>query len=71
MRLPRTVSDYAPIIFNWKEEVQGGPRTFRYEITWQSHPDYRTRVEEWWRINIEGTAMFKLSTKLDNVRRNI
>lgn len=35
---------------------------------WQSHPDFRTHVEEWWRINVEGATMFRPSAKLDNVR---
>ena len=28
-------------------------------------------MEEWWNIRVEGTAIFKLSAKLDNVRRNV
>jgi hypothetical protein len=38
---------------------------------WESHPNFRKHIEEWWNIRVDGTAMYRLMQKLDNVRRNI
>jgi hypothetical protein len=38
---------------------------------WESHPDFKNRIQEWWNIRVDGTAMYRLTQKLDNVRRNL
>jgi hypothetical protein len=65
------VSDHAPIFFNWKEVSQVGPRPFRYEIMWKYYANFSTQVAKWWGISAEGIVMYRLSTKLENVRRNV
>ena len=69
--LTRTVSDHSPILFHLKEVSKGGRSPFRYEIMWESHPEFKDKIEEWWNIRIDGTAMFRLTQKLDNIRRNV
>lgn len=71
MGLPRIVLDHDPILFNWKEYSLRGPRNLRYEIMWQSHPNFSSRVAKWWGITIEGTTMYQLFVKLDNVMRKV
>lgn len=38
---------------------------------WQSHPEFKDRIQEWWNIRIDGIAMYRLTQKLNNIRRNI
>ena len=38
---------------------------------WQSHPKFKERVQDWWNIRIDGIAMYRLTQKLDNIRRNV
>ena len=38
---------------------------------WQSHLEFKERVQDWWNIRIDGTAMYRLTLKLDNIRRNV
>ena len=69
--LTRTVSDHSPILFHWEDGFKGGKIPFRYEIMWESHPDFKDKIQEWWNIRIEGTAMYRLTQKLYNIRRNV
>lgn len=38
---------------------------------WQSHLEFKDRIQEWLNIRIDGIAMYRLTQKLDNIRRNI
>ena len=38
---------------------------------WTLHWGLENLVKEWWSIQVEGTSMFKIASKLKNVKRNI
>ena len=38
---------------------------------WTLHPNLENLVKEWWGIKVEGTTMFRVATKLKNVKKNI
>ena len=65
--LTRTVSDHSPILFHCEEGFKGGQKPFRYEIMWESHPEFRKKIQDWWNIRIDGTAMYRLTQELDNI----
>lgn len=44
---------------------------FRFEKMWTLHPDLENLIKEWWGITMEGTTMFRVATKLKNVKKNI
>lgn len=37
----------------------------------QSHPKFKDRIQKWWNIRLDDTAMYRLTQKLDNIRKNI
>ncbi len=37
----------------------------------KSHPELKDLIQEWWNIRIDGTTMYKLTQKWDNIRRNV
>lgn len=69
--LPRMVSKHAFLLFNWSDGFFRNLNSFRYEIVWQSHPNFRQLVEEWWNIRVKGMTMFRLASKVENVRINV
>ena len=44
---------------------------FRFEKMWTLHSNLETLIKEWWGIKVEGTTMFRVATKLKNVKKNI
>lgn len=36
---------------------------FHFEKMWTIHPNLENLIEEWWKIRIEGTTMFKIATQ--------
>lgn len=44
---------------------------FRFEKMWIKHLDLERRISDWWNINIEGTAMFKVPKKIINIEDKI
>ena len=59
--LTRMVSDHSPILFHWEDGFYGGKKPFRYEIMWESQLEFREKIQEWWNVRIEGTAMYRLT----------
>ena len=51
--------------------MKGGSKPFRYEIIWESHPKFKDHIQEWWNIRVDGMTMYRLTQKLDNIRRNV
>ena len=68
--LPRIAFDYSPLLFKWEDRLKRGPKPFRYKIMWETHPNFKYHIEEWWNIRIDGTTMYRLTQKLNDVRRN-
>ena len=44
---------------------------FQFKKMWISHLALETKISSWWKIEVEGTAMFRVAQKLKNVKRNI
>ena len=38
---------------------------------WTTHPNLFKKVNHWWGMEVEGTAMFRVSRKLSNVKRMV
>ena len=38
---------------------------------WLSHPALEGNISHWWNLEVDGTAMYRVSQKLKNVKRNI
>lgn len=36
-----------------------------------THKDIKDKLKAWWRVKIHGTAMYRLTKNLDEVRRNL
>ena len=32
------------------------------------HPHFKRKLEEWWNIEVDGTTLYKVATKLRNVK---
>ncbi len=35
------------------------------------HPQFERKMEEWWNIKIDGTALFRVTSKLKNVKKKV
>eukprot|EP00253_Pinus_taeda_P007220 PITA_07220 len=71
--LPSGGSDHWPI--SLEAAFLGTPRNkpFRFEKFWLQHPNFVKKLEKWWRepLNIKGTRMFKLQSKLKHIKSKI
>ncbi|XP_074277918.1 uncharacterized protein LOC141601526 [Silene latifolia] len=68
--LPSGISDHSPLLV----EVTNGykiRRQFSYFNYWEDHKDYRASVTAAWDVSVKGNHIFKLFTKLKNVRSNL
>ncbi|XP_050233167.1 uncharacterized protein LOC126681663 [Mercurialis annua] len=62
--LPCGISDHSPIVTILESEQRSGSRKFKFFNFWTLHPDFRTILEEEWRINYRGFHIYKLVQKL-------
>eukprot|EP00253_Pinus_taeda_P015169 PITA_15169 len=71
--LPSGGSDHWPISLD--AAFLGTPRNkpFRFEKFWLQHPNFVKMLEKWWGepLNIQGTRIFKLQSKLKHIKRKI
>ena len=44
---------------------------FRFEKMWLDHPGLRLKINEWWGIDVEGTAMYKVAKKFRYIKSKI
>ncbi|XP_074270956.1 uncharacterized protein LOC141594869 [Silene latifolia] len=68
--LPSGISDHSPLLV----EVKNGykvRRQFSYLNCWEDHKDYRDSVTAAWNLPVKGNHIFRLFTKLKNVRSNL
>lgn len=74
--LPRWPFDHIPIKLSL-EEVNWGPRPFRFKNCWLLQKDFLPVVKDWWsraikkkdwwsHVHVQGFAIFKLFKKLPN-----
>jgi hypothetical protein len=66
--LPRDISDHCPLILK-KDNLDWGPRPFRFNNYWLEHKDYKKVVEETWRNqSINGWMGHVLKEKLKSLK---
>jgi hypothetical protein len=69
--LPRTVSDHCPIVLRLND-VDWGPKPFRFNNYWLLHKDFHGLVENFWRsCNYTGWMAFILREKLKALKNCI
>lgn len=66
--LPRVGSDHSPISLSVVSLEPKRNYPFRFEKMWISHPDLLNRISNWWSMEGEGTAMFRVTKKLSNMK---
>ena len=64
-------SDHFPLIFmaviiNIKKKFP-----FRFEKMWMQHPQFQSKLIEWWNIDVDGTTLYRIVTKLKNVKKEV
>ena len=69
--LPKIGSDHSSISLLVSPLVHRRYHPFRFEKMWTSHPDLLDNIKKWWGIEVEGSAMFRVTRKLSNVKRMI
>ncbi len=69
--LPKIGSDYSSISLLVSPLVHRRYHPFKFEKMWTSHPDLLDNIKKWWGIEVEGSAMFRVTRKLSNVKRMI
>ncbi|XP_050220265.1 uncharacterized protein LOC126670550 [Mercurialis annua] len=62
--LPCAISDHSVIITIIESYQRSVSRKFKFFNFWTLHPDFRTILEEEWRINYRGFHIYKLVQKL-------
>ncbi len=67
----RVGSDHYPIFFSADQCFFKKNFPFRFEKMWTLHPNLESLIQEWWNINVEGTALFRVAAKLKNVKKSI
>lgn len=68
--LPRIAFDHRPI----KMTIEGKQKKktpFKFEFMWMDHPKFKANIKEWWEFKVRGTAMYRLSQKISEVKRRI
>jgi hypothetical protein len=69
--LPRTLSDHCPIVLRYNN-VDWGPRPFRFNNHWLNHKDFKGIVENCWRSQeVTGWMGFILKEKLKGLKVKI
>ncbi len=69
--LPRVGFDHSSMSLSASPLSSNKAFPFHFEKMWLSHPALEGNISHWWSIEVEGTAMYRVSQKLKNVKRNI
>lgn len=69
--LTRLGSNHFPLALSM--DLLGGKKNFpfRFEKMWTCHPNLGSLVKDWWSIDVEGLAMYKVVKNLANVKLNV
>uniref|UniRef100_A0A803PLM8 Uncharacterized protein n=1 Tax=Cannabis sativa TaxID=3483 RepID=A0A803PLM8_CANSA len=62
--LPEGEFDHTPVILSVYPEMKNGKSPFRYFHMWLKAPRFLDKVEEVWRLNIKGSKMYGVVSKL-------
>ena len=69
--LQKIGSNHFPLIFTAEKINFKNNFPFRFQKIWMQHPQFESKLAEWWNIDVEGTALFKVATKLRNVKKEV
>lgn len=66
--LPRSSSDYAPMLVQLIRKEEHIVRPFRFLRMWGTHEGFLPLVREIWNSNLEGCAMVRINSKLKRLK---
>ena len=68
--LPTAGSDHWPICLEWGRLGDFIKRPFRFEGFWLTHPDFLSKMKEWWSSfqELEGSRMYVLQQRLKHIK---
>lgn len=61
---PRGISDHSPSVLSFKGGVTRRTQAFKFDNYLTDHPNFLPLVRNVWALSVEGTFMFRLTTKL-------
>ena len=64
-------SDYFPLIFTANKVNFKKNFPFKFEKMWMQHPWLESKLVEWWNIDVQGIALFRVAAKLRNVKKEV
>ena len=62
-------SDHFPLILSAIKINLNKNFPFRFEKMWLQHPQFESKLVEWWSIDIDGMTLYRIASKLKNVKR--
>ncbi|XP_074267052.1 uncharacterized protein LOC141590354 [Silene latifolia] len=68
--LPAGISDHSPVLVNVFDDPHIQSR-FSFLNCWIAHPSYRKLITQAWHLPVQGNAMFRVFSKLKNVRASL
>lgn len=69
--LVRLGLDHSPIVLTIELCNRKKAFPFRFEKMWTAHPSLFDKIREWWGIDVDDTAMYKVAKKLKNIKMEI
>uniref|UniRef100_A0A803QBL1 Reverse transcriptase domain-containing protein n=1 Tax=Cannabis sativa TaxID=3483 RepID=A0A803QBL1_CANSA len=60
--------DHTPAVLNFRNNVIGGRKPFKYFSMWESHPGYDEIIQQQWQQHFNGTLMFRIVSKLKGIK---
>ncbi|XP_057718268.1 uncharacterized protein LOC130932847 [Arachis stenosperma] len=70
-RLTESGSDHAPLLMETEPQSWHSKRRFKYQKRWCGEDDVKRIVNEVWRMEVVGSAMFSLAQKLKVCRHKL
>ena len=64
-------SDHFPLILSAIKINLNKNFPFRFEKMWLQHPQFESKLVEWWSIDIDGMALYRISSKIKNAKREV
>ncbi|XP_019166699.1 PREDICTED: uncharacterized protein LOC109162453 [Ipomoea nil] len=69
--LSKAYSDHSPMVVNMEAQIKMGRKPFIFLNVWSDHEQFMAVVKGVWSQEIQGNAMFRLKTKLKNLRMEL
>ena len=64
-------SDHFPLILSSIKINLNKNFPFRFEKKWLQHPQFESKLVDWWSIDIDGMTLYRIASKLKNVKREV